>query len=366
MTVSSTGFLSVASPGNSVVVTAVSPGSSVITVRTKNGGHTATSTIIVNDLTNAQPPLITQHPQLVTYVPITTAVALTVVANSTDGGVLSYQWFSNTTNSNTGGIAISGETHASLIPPTSAVGVLYYYVVVTNTISDNGDGGTKTATTTSNVARVEVTPPPIPIFGCNQNIPNWGSGGLGAVTFHSQGHNVVIQGTGANAHITQIWSGAVTATACQKETFNGGEPGNLLFNANADCRSNPGFPGDLFSWCAVMRFQHLLCPAPWRVPTLIDFFRLDQALGGTGIQNSPQFVANNYINRWGGAFGGSWDHNNEMSGQGSSGLYWSQSGSSVGGGGLIAYGMTFLVDGDIRPRTGGPVWLGFTLRCVRD
>ncbi len=63
-------------------------------------------------------------------------------------GNLSYQWFSNTTNSNTGGNLIFGETNPTYIPPTNNTGRLYYYSVV----SQNGLG----CETTSNTVSVTV------------------------------------------------------------------------------------------------------------------------------------------------------------------------------------------------------------------
>ena len=50
-------------------------------------------------------------------------------------GAFSYQWFSNTTNSNTGGTAIVGETNATYSPPTDTVGTLYYYCEITQAAS---------------------------------------------------------------------------------------------------------------------------------------------------------------------------------------------------------------------------------------
>jgi hypothetical protein len=108
--------------------------------------------------------------------------------------------------------------------------------------------------------------------GCNDDVPGWGES-LGTVSFVSERIAIISNGT-----LTQIWSDDVTATNCQKEMFNGG---GLHSNFNADCRSNPNrdrhnkLIGDLFSWCAVHRFQNYLCPYPWRVPTKQDFVNLD-------------------------------------------------------------------------------------------
>ncbi|PKO14105.1 MAG: hypothetical protein CVU39_16140 [Chloroflexi bacterium HGW-Chloroflexi-10] len=70
-----------------------------------------------------------------------------------DAGTLSYQWYSNTTNSNTGGTLVDGATSASFEIPTGLeVGTYYYYVVV----SSDGVG---VEARTSNVAPVTVRIP---------------------------------------------------------------------------------------------------------------------------------------------------------------------------------------------------------------
>jgi putative cell wall-binding protein len=70
------------------------------------------------------------------------------------GVVLSYQWYSNTVNTTTGGAIISGATSTTYSAPTDAQGTKYYYCVVTNT--DSGAIGNQTATATSNAAMVTV------------------------------------------------------------------------------------------------------------------------------------------------------------------------------------------------------------------
>ena len=75
-------------------------------------------------------------------------------ANDTTYKSLTYQWYSNTTESNEGGSAVSGATGAEFTIPTGKTeGTYYYYCVVTATRKDNG----RTATTTSNVAKVKVS-----------------------------------------------------------------------------------------------------------------------------------------------------------------------------------------------------------------
>jgi len=124
-----------------------------------NGTKTAiatsnTASVTVNALVNAQTPDITAHPQPATYNQNAPAAALSVSASVTDGGTLTYQWFSNATNSNTDGTSIIGATSQTYTPVTTSIGTVYYYVEVTNT--NNSVNGTKTATSTSNTATVTV------------------------------------------------------------------------------------------------------------------------------------------------------------------------------------------------------------------
>ena len=138
-----------------------------------NGTKTATVTSTVATVTvsgntvptvNAQPPAITSQPAATGTWNNTTGSThtRTVAASSPDGGNLSYQWYSNTSNANTGGSVISGQTIATLTLQSAnypTAGTYYFYVVVTNT--NNAATGTKTATTTSNVAAVTVTIPTV-------------------------------------------------------------------------------------------------------------------------------------------------------------------------------------------------------------
>jgi len=110
---------------------------------------------------NAQKPKITAEPAAATNwdVSADTTKTLTVTANVTDGGKLTYQWYTNAVNN--GGIsestAINGGTSATLTlnkADYTTNGDYYFYVIVTNT--NNAVNGTKTATTISDVAKVTV------------------------------------------------------------------------------------------------------------------------------------------------------------------------------------------------------------------
>jgi len=81
-------------------------------------------------------------------------VTLTTAATVTDGGVLSYQWFTNSTNTTTGATLITEATETTFAPNTESTGIAYYFVVVTNTNAlATGD---QTATRTSNIASIDV------------------------------------------------------------------------------------------------------------------------------------------------------------------------------------------------------------------
>jgi hypothetical protein len=106
---------------------------------------------------DAAVPQITVQPQSASYAQYAGASALSVTAASGDGGSLSYRWFINTRDSNTGGTMVTEATSAAFTPPTVIPGTVYYYVIVTNT--NNSATGIKTATTTSETAAVIIKAP---------------------------------------------------------------------------------------------------------------------------------------------------------------------------------------------------------------
>jgi gliding motility-associated-like protein len=76
------------------------------------------------------------------------------VVSSGGIGTFEYQWYSNTTDINSGGILISGATSSAYAPPTNTVGVLYYYVEITQ-LPSNLD-----CNVVSNTSEVEITQAP--------------------------------------------------------------------------------------------------------------------------------------------------------------------------------------------------------------
>jgi hypothetical protein len=104
--------------------------------------------------TEAQAPDFTTNLSTtpVSYSISDTAAALSVLASVTDSGTITYQWYSNTENSTTGGTALTDATAASFTPPATTAGTTYYYVIATNTL------GESMAAEASNVATIQVLP----------------------------------------------------------------------------------------------------------------------------------------------------------------------------------------------------------------
>ena len=108
----------------------------------------------IEPFVDAETPVITTQPVGDTYNQNATANALTITVNPvSDGGTLSYQWYSNEANSTVGSTAV-GTNSNSYTPPTTAIGTLYYYVVVTNT--NNSVNGNTTVSVTSDIVAIKV------------------------------------------------------------------------------------------------------------------------------------------------------------------------------------------------------------------
>ena len=99
------------------------------------------------------PVFVTNPVSQVVYIGLD-ADTLTVLATS--NALVTYQWYSSTSNSNWS--AISGETGTSYTPPTNAVGLKYYRVTATAT------GGSQTQTSNSASASIRVVEASTPVF----------------------------------------------------------------------------------------------------------------------------------------------------------------------------------------------------------
>lgn len=90
-------------------------------------GCTSTSNVSGSIVINTIPTISSQSTGTQTLCQGTTATAMSVTATGT---ALTYQWYSNTSSSNTGGTLISGATSSSYTPSTSTTGTSYYYCTV--------------------------------------------------------------------------------------------------------------------------------------------------------------------------------------------------------------------------------------------
>ncbi len=132
------------------------------TNHTINGNPIATVTsdivaVTVNELVNAAVPVLSAQPTGAVVNLGEAGPTLNVAVHSTDGGVLSYQWYSSTSNSTSGGAVIPNATGSSYTVPTAEPGTTYYYVVVTS--FNQAANGNQTATAVSVPVAVTVNPP---------------------------------------------------------------------------------------------------------------------------------------------------------------------------------------------------------------
>ena len=116
-------------------------------IRSNNGAIYLSSIDIVWEVTpSCTNPTIATQPTGATYTKGATATALKVVASGDD---LTYQWYSNTSNSTSGATKINGATNSTYTPSTSTVGTKYYYCIVSS----------GSCSTTSNIVSVVVKNP---------------------------------------------------------------------------------------------------------------------------------------------------------------------------------------------------------------
>jgi hypothetical protein len=102
-------------------------------------------------LAEAVAPVIHLQPEATTTVAQNESVTLYVGASAVDGGKITYQWYKNGSNSDTGGTPVPAGNSSALSVDTSAVATSYFYCEVTNTKNNT------TKTVKSSVATVEVT-----------------------------------------------------------------------------------------------------------------------------------------------------------------------------------------------------------------
>jgi len=195
----------------------------VVTNTNKDATGATTATVTSNAvrvtvrapaLTNAQTPAFTTQPRDASVL-LNDRLNLTVEALINDGGTLSYQWFRNTTDRNSGGTAISGATGRTYTPPTEREGTTFYYVVAANT--NNNVSGSKTAAIASGTAMVTVS---IPV---NAQTPN--------ITYQPEGATVTLGGSITLAVNAQIRDGGTLSYQWFRNTAGRNSEGTAISGA---------------------------------------------------------------------------------------------------------------------------------------
>ncbi|MBC7845308.1 MAG: gliding motility-associated C-terminal domain-containing protein [Flavobacterium sp.] len=135
----------IATVNSTGLVTAVSGGTTTITYTNANNCKT-TEVFTVNPA-----PTITPLVSSTVCIGGTLNVLSFTISGAT--GTPTYQWYSNTTNSNTGGSIIPSETNSTYTPPSTTAGIVYYYCIIT--LPSGGCSNIKT-----NTATVTIMPNP--------------------------------------------------------------------------------------------------------------------------------------------------------------------------------------------------------------
>ena len=170
-------------------------------------------------------PKITTQPSNLTMTYGYKNKTLSVAASVTDSHTLSYQWYSNTTQTNTGGTAISGATSASYtIPTTQKAGDYYYYCVVKGTRSSTNHG----ETTASNAVKVTI----------NKATPTLSDMSATAITYGNKLSASTITGTAKHPESGTTVAGTWTFTNPETKPNAGTASQSVTFTPNDTANYN--------------------------------------------------------------------------------------------------------------------------------
>lgn len=179
-----------------------------------------TSSVSGAIITNSS-PLISVHPSTAAQNICLngTSTALSVTAS---GIGITYQWYSNTTNSNSGGTLISGATASTYTPLTTAAGTLYYYVVVSGTCSPSVTSNVSGAITVySNSVGGSFSPSLVAV--CTGASPSFTlSGFTGSVTGWQQSTNAGANWTNISSTANPYTAASITQTTLYRATVKNG------------------------------------------------------------------------------------------------------------------------------------------------
>ncbi|MCL2026999.1 MAG: hypothetical protein FWG79_00770 [Bacteroidales bacterium] len=284
---------------------------------------------------------------------------------------ITFEWYFTDANNYTSNVTAfttgvqSTQTTSKITIPNNVLGERYYHVKASNACQSNVQ---------SNISGLrEVAEDKLPASECNF-ISGTDNANIVTAEF-ATGTPTTIPARGNIA--AQIWSDFVISPQCNKTSYNGGSAPTF----NVDCKRNETlttFPGDYFSWCAVMKYAHILCPAPWRVPSKQDFIHLDILLGGQGVQDSRNpsdqvisgqaYTSGSNNNNNSGTHnprGGSWQGSRFTANASvltvANSNYWSSTDGNTQGAYTLYYGGNL-----ISPQPTSNKGSGFAVRCVKD
>jgi len=204
--------------------------------------------------------------------------SLSVSASVTGGATLSYQWYSNTIASNTGGTVINGATGSSYAIPTTLSGETYYYFVEVR-----ATGGA--ASVRSNAARVNVAVPVITIDTQPAATTNVYTGSI------SGSLSVTASVTGG-ATLSYQWYSNTTASNTGGTVINGATGSSYTIPTTLTAGINYYFVEVRATGGAVsVRSSVARVNVNFTSPTSIELVRINS---GTFTMGSPTSEANRY------------------------------------------------------------------------
>lgn len=221
-----------ASAGNALSFTVKDADGNEVRVENKNGFIMPATDVTVTATETAipatAPTISTQPSDLSLTYGYDSDNVLSISASAAEGHTLSYQWYSNNSNSTSGGTAINEATESSYTVPTGmSVGTTYYYCVVTATRSDNS----QTATTTTNVATVTVCKVPTEINVSEATIELEVNNEIstGATLTPAEAGNLVY--TSSNTSVAEVEEGKIIALGVGTATITVSFAGDDTYEA---------------------------------------------------------------------------------------------------------------------------------------
>jgi hypothetical protein len=155
---------------NATNTSATTAGSYTMYVRAKHNTTGCWSTAVSASGTVNAAISLTGQPSTSTQTTMLNGTAFSSLSVTATGSSPTYQWYSNTSASNSGGTLISGATSASYTPVCAAAGTLYYYCIVSGTspctaVTSNVSGAIKVVGAPGTVSTSNV--------GCTSLTLNW-------------------------------------------------------------------------------------------------------------------------------------------------------------------------------------------------